>query len=524
MNNKKDKLHELIQSMSMSEKRSFKLFANRHTIGDQNNYLTLFEMIEQMPVFDQAELERSLQAVNMPTRHISSDKNYLYNLILRGLSVFNSNKTTSLKVKELLHQAEILYEKGLFEQVLGLLKKAKSKALRYELYPLFIEISFWERKTKGKLGDIRGVKQALEEAMHYMALLDNMQAYMKLYYDISDLRRSISKARTPKTEEKLAAFIQHPFLQRDDIPMSFQAKLNYRRIYAMYYYLVDDEENEMKTNEALLALMDSRDDYATEFPGEYITVSSRLLILKRHKSEVEFQKTLDDFRRFPYEKMKKKRNSVIAQVEIDSTATEMSRLLERGRIKESQVMLNSMRELAHKYRSRMSRSQKLSYHYMYTYSYLAAGEYRTALKEVNYLLNEFDSSVRPQMYSFARMLNMVIHAELGNLTVLKYEADSTARYLKKRGKMHRLETILIRMFRRLARSSMATVDVRVKRKILRSFRGELEEIYSDEYEKKTLIFFDFRAWLDSKINNISFAEAKMVLLLNEIEEVEAEPI
>ncbi|MEL6844082.1 MAG: hypothetical protein AAFP02_12805, partial [Bacteroidota bacterium] len=367
MATKKDKLHELIHSMTMSEKRAFKLFANRHTIGDQNNYLSLFELVEQMPVFDQTELENQLQELDMPTRHISSDKNYLYNLILRGLSVFNSNKTTSLQVKELLHQAEILYEKGLFEQVLGLLKKAKAKALRYELYPLFIEISYWERKTKGKIGDINGVKKALDEAMHYMALLDNMQAYMKLYYQISDLRRSISKARNPETEAKLEAFIQHPFLQRDDIPMSFQAKLNYRRIYAMYYYLVDDEENEMKTNEALLALMSSREDYATEFPGEYITVSSRLLILKRHKSEAEFQRTLDDFRRFPYEKMKKKRLSVIAQVEIDSTATEMSRLLERGRIEESQEMLTPMRELSQRYKSRMSRSQRLSYHYMYTY-------------------------------------------------------------------------------------------------------------------------------------------------------------
>lgn len=517
MNQKTDKLHELIQSMSMSEKRAFKLFANRHTIGDQNNYLILFETIEQMSNFDQEAVERSLQAAQMPTRHISSDKNYLYNLILRGLSVFNSNKTTSLKVKELLHQAEVLYEKGLYEHVLGLLKKAKTNALRYELYPLFIEISFWERKTRGKLGDIRGVKQALDEAMHYMALLDNMQAYMKLYYDISDLRRTISKARSAKTEARLATFIQHPFLQRDDIPMSFQAELNYRRIYAMYYYLVDDEENEMKTNEALLSLMSSHDDYATEFPGEYITVSSRLLILKRHKSETEFQHTLDDFRRFPFDKMKKKRNSVIAQVEIDSTATEMSRLLERGRIEESQVMLSSMKELAQRHKSRMSRSQRLSYHYMYTYSYLAAGEYRVALKEVNYLLNEFDASLRPQMYSFARMLNMVIHAELGNLTVLKYEADSTARYLKKRGKLHRLETILIRMFRRLARSSMATVDVRVKHKLYRSFREELNEIYSDEYENKTLIFFDFRAWLDSKVDGVSFGEAKKTLLLEEVE-------
>ena len=36
-------LFELIKSLNKSEKRYFKLFSSRHTIGEENGYLKLFD-------------------------------------------------------------------------------------------------------------------------------------------------------------------------------------------------------------------------------------------------------------------------------------------------------------------------------------------------------------------------------------------------------------------------------------------------------------------------------------------------
>ena len=43
----KENLHELIKYLSKSEKRYFKLYASRHTIGDENNYIILFDYLEK---------------------------------------------------------------------------------------------------------------------------------------------------------------------------------------------------------------------------------------------------------------------------------------------------------------------------------------------------------------------------------------------------------------------------------------------------------------------------------------------
>ena len=137
---KADKLHELIRSMSMSEKRYFKLFAGRHTIGEENSYIRLFEALEEMPLYDRGQLVRRLESHGDDTRHLASDKNYLYNLILKGLAAYYSGSNTGKRTRESLNQAEILFERGMFIAGLEILDKVKKQAEHYELFPLLMEV------------------------------------------------------------------------------------------------------------------------------------------------------------------------------------------------------------------------------------------------------------------------------------------------------------------------------------------------------------------------------------------------
>ena len=49
----KEALFELIKSLSKSEKRYFKLLSSRHTIGDENNYVKLFDFIDKQTTYDE---------------------------------------------------------------------------------------------------------------------------------------------------------------------------------------------------------------------------------------------------------------------------------------------------------------------------------------------------------------------------------------------------------------------------------------------------------------------------------------
>ena len=429
---------------------------------------------------------------------------------MKGLSAFYAGKSSSLQVKELLHQVEILFGKNLYDHCLGLLKKAKRKARKYELYPLMMEISLWERKTMEKLSNINGVKEALDEAMKDMGLLDNMNAFMMLYYRSIERRRKVARSRSKANLAELETFIQHPFLQNDEIPLTFQARLHFWRIFSNYYYSTQNREKEEEANQKLLHLMDTREDYAEEYPAEYVSIFSRLLVLKRQAPIEEYFAVLSDFKAFPSRLKKSKHSiqkSIQIRVDIDSSSIEMSRLLEQGYIPNAMEMVAKMSELHALHKRRMSISQKMEYRYMYAYAYLANEHYRPALKEVNHLLNEFDERERPDLHLYSRMLSMIIHTELQNLTVLKYEADSTARFLQRRGPIHQSESILIRFFRRMSRISIVKPEMRMK--VLKQYHAELAKMYEDEHERKSLFYFDFLTWMESRIKKVPFWQAKL---------------
>ena len=54
MSNKaSDHLYKLVKSLSKAEKRYFKIFTSRHTIGESNSYQEVFDYIDKMSDYDE---------------------------------------------------------------------------------------------------------------------------------------------------------------------------------------------------------------------------------------------------------------------------------------------------------------------------------------------------------------------------------------------------------------------------------------------------------------------------------------
>ncbi len=80
---KNSNAYVLIKSLTMSEKRYFKIFSERHTIGKQNKYVALFNLLDTNEQEDDGWIKQELKSLKINSDFLSADKNYLYNLILR---------------------------------------------------------------------------------------------------------------------------------------------------------------------------------------------------------------------------------------------------------------------------------------------------------------------------------------------------------------------------------------------------------------------------------------------------------
>ena len=129
-NKKSNHLFELIKSLSKSEKRYFKLYSSRHTIGEQNNYISLFDYIEKMTIYDEDLIFKDFKGEAFINR-FSITKGRLYNNILKSLDLFYATHSADAQLYRLINSADILFNKGLYQQAGKMLLSAEKHATKY---------------------------------------------------------------------------------------------------------------------------------------------------------------------------------------------------------------------------------------------------------------------------------------------------------------------------------------------------------------------------------------------------------
>ena len=83
------RLHELVNSLSGSEKRYFTIFASKHSSSKStkiNKYIQLFNIIDKQSFYDENAIKQAIYPnQKIESRKFSELKHYLYELILQFL-------------------------------------------------------------------------------------------------------------------------------------------------------------------------------------------------------------------------------------------------------------------------------------------------------------------------------------------------------------------------------------------------------------------------------------------------------
>ena len=176
----------LIKSLSQSEKRFFKLWAQLHASERNNKYTRLFDAIQKQDVYDEKKLFIDNKDVAYG-KQFPVLKNYLYNQILWCMDQYHKSKYE--EVRSLLHKVEFLCEKGLYEQCDKMLRKAKQKAEQNNMLHYSLELFRpWEKILVLQSNDMERMKKFLAEEKKISEQLLRTQQYdalenqMYIYY------------------------------------------------------------------------------------------------------------------------------------------------------------------------------------------------------------------------------------------------------------------------------------------------------------------------------------------------------
>lgn len=501
-----DQLFRLIKSLTTAEKRYFKIFASRHSIGGKNEYVNLFDAIDKQTEYDESKLVGLFK--NSTFAHSPAiAKNRLFETVLKSLHAFHADSSVDVELQRLMHSTEILFKKSLYEESRKVINRAKKLAQKYEKHFMMLEIYRWEKKLLEKdsyagsnIEDITGMNQ------HDQELLEKIKNYNDFWYIKSRLFLLLNKKGKVRDTTELNNFktiIDNTLLQNEGSALSYETRYLYYHIYSAYYFGIGDYKNSYIYIGKHLDLIEKHADIFGEEPNKYFAVLSNMIYLctqLRKFSEIPVY--LKKLKEIPQSSIKKMNEDLGIKLFSSTYSAELSLYIQTGEFDKAFGLIDEIEAGLAKYKNKISKVRISFFYFNIAVVFFAIDDYSGALKWINKLLNDSDIDSSQDIHCMGRVLNLIIHLEIGNNDLIPYTFRSTQRYLNKRKRIYRFESVFLNFINKLSKAD----DPAEVRNCYHTLRPELQTLSKDPFEKSVFEYFDFITWVEGKYLSIPFRE------------------
>ncbi|MDG1476085.1 MAG: hypothetical protein P8Q14_02975 [Vicingaceae bacterium] len=492
-------LFQLIKSLSKSEKRYFKLSSSLQS--GEKNYMKLFDAIEVQEEYDEAGLKNKFSNETF-IKHLPSEKNHLYSLILKSLRGFYADKSAAAILQEQLRNVELLYDKALYKECSKIIRKAKKMAYDYEKYYFLLDLIDWE-KTLVEEEYLRGVfgkdlNKLVEEESVCLERLRNLAEYQMLYSKINYVFRRGGYSRNDEEQAIVDEIANYHLIKGKNTALSTKAAT------ACYYIkgLCASTERNLEATYAnfmrVIIIMEKNPLIMKELPKRYVKAINNVMF--SYMDQKDWDNCFGMIEKMKGLVKKKGFESLDVQLKLFTfpNNAELLICLTNGKFNKAintvvPVILKGIEE----YDGKINNEEVMLFYYNISRAYFGVGDYKNALKYINLVLNNSETGLREDVYTFARLVNLIIHFELGNYDLLDYTLKSTKRFVTKSLKNYKFETIFLKDFKKLLKNK----DVDNLQNLYLDFKNDVIEVLKDPYETAANEYFDFISWLDAKIEN-----------------------
>ncbi|MCB0478368.1 MAG: hypothetical protein KDC84_09405 [Crocinitomicaceae bacterium] len=495
-------LFDLIKSLSKSEKRFFKLTSSLQS-GDKN-YLKIFDYIEKQKDYDEERLKNHFKKDTF-INHLPSEKNHLYKLILKSLRSYYSEQDINSIIKQEIKNVEILHKKALYKECKKFIKRAKKLARDYEKFYYLFELVSWQKKLleeEYESGNFDEDLDALiEEESQIIEKLRNLAEYQILYSKINYVFRSGGFIQNEKDKATVDAIANYHLIIGKNTALSDRAAticyyikglcaVTYREYQESYIYF-----NKVRS------ILDRNPNIKSDTSKRYLMALTHLL--SSYIDNKEYQKaeeTIQDIRNLSKEKGF---NNMDVKVSIFTSAfiAELTMHNRKGEFGKTLQIMDKNAAMEEELKDIINKEKEINIYFNKAYAYFGVGEYKKALSIVNIMINDNEQMLRQDLYSFSRVLNIMIHFELENYDFLEYVTKSTSRYLGKQDKDFTIETVFVKMISKIMKKGEEN-----KNEILALLKKEMEELFQNKKERIILDYIDIESWVESKLNDENFAD------------------
>ena len=484
-------LFELISSLSMQEKRHFKMFAlAAYTRGGQNNYVRLFDAIGKQTTYNEEKIKKQFKGETF-IKHLPSEKNYLSSLIQRSLRQYHSQLNIDVTIKELLIDAEVLQEKSLYQRCRKVLAKAKKLAYKYERFVFIPEII----RLASRMYDLNAMETLAEEECAALKKMETISRLRALSNKVAGLVASAHHLRKESELLEFDAIVSDELLGDENRADSFTAKIYFFYIHGVCHEMKGDLLRAYEFRKRFVEITEENLLWMEIHVKNYLPALNNLAISQMQLAKFdEMSETIRKIRAVG-EGKKKATEDIRLLVFIFSFILEINYCLKTGEVENGIYAAKEAESGLKKFKGKIHGQYEIVLHNSIKHIYFKAGDLKRALFWSNKVINESSAGIREDIQGMARIFSLVLHYEMGNTDQLEYFIRSTYRYLLQRKRLYKVESLVLNYLRKNS-------QLFSQKEILESFRklhGEIIPLTQDPFEKKAFEEFNIIIWLEGKM-------------------------
>ncbi|CCH00401.1 hypothetical protein FAES_2392 [Fibrella aestuarina BUZ 2] len=466
-----DILHQLVHSLTKSEKRYVRMEASSDAT---RGFLRLFYCLLRHDTPGDA-LTADL-ALAFPGVTLEPARKYLYRVVMQSLRQFEQDKRIDVRIGQLLHDSQILYERGLVQFSQEQLEKVRTLAEQHErgLYAVLAarqQVEQWVRWQFDGVDEATLAKQhalirqqtertqtAMNHAALYETLLmryrtqgmvgnpaDTLRLNDLLLEEYQLLNRQNRTDRTG-TSVPTRSNATRSNATRSGATRSFAMQQQHLHFQSAYFRMIGDVAGSLRVYRELDQLFQSNTALWAEQPLYYVQLLEGILadlrVLERYDDMPFF---IDRLRLIdtPVQGLNRTVPSLVLY-------HSLLLLVDQRRFAEAATLLGTYLTDAASFErglTQLALPTRTEFDLLLVRLDLGLGRLSAALQHLNRVLARPARSLTRTLYTQSRLMNLLLHARLGNADYLSYALRSVARKLTTSGAIPAGEQLVLTLIR-----------------------------------------------------------------------------
>jgi hypothetical protein len=356
------------------------------------------------------------------------------------------------------------------------------------LYGLQKKLSYKQKKVKLAEDTTQLLFEAEKNAL---AQLTNINEYWYLAQRVARFQIRFQKIQNEEQQQHLAELSQSPEFLDLNLATNFRSKLYFYQANATYQFMQGQVKKAYEVNSQFLDLLENNPQFLSLYAENYLATLNNMLIdslmikeydvLKSGINRLEMTLKRPEFKSMKNMESRVFRQRYLLLINWTLSQKDFGKVLE---------WVPEIEEGLQRFGEKIEKHHRLTFYYLLAYLLFLNKRFDQALKWNNLILNDAKEDVVKEIYYFARILNLLIHFELGNVDLLGSLLLSTPKYLKARRAIYVTEKTLFRFLGEL----LAEPNRKSRHELVSAFKVEVDCLAQERSERRVFNYLDLRLW------------------------------